>query len=89
METSLDLHTLLNITQCIERQLGRTQKTIHQSSSAIRLYSDRKIDIDLIRAFDEKGDEIFISSPELILPHPLWEQRDFVKVPLAQICQNL
>ena len=60
-------------------------------------YTDRCIDIDLIRAFDEQGEEIkceiinhksqMSSVPLLSLPHPLWKERDFVKVPLKEIMQ--
>lgn len=82
LNTELTPLELLHQTQAIERQLGRTEK------SKDRIYHDRVIDIDLIRAFDQKGDEIHVSSPELTLPHPLWKQREFVTVPLAQICQN-
>ncbi len=71
---------VLHLTQTIERMLGRTKKSN---------YTDRCIDIDLIRAFDDSGKEIHceISIPLLSLPHPLWEQREFVKVPLAEIMQ--
>ena len=83
METTLSAPALLERTQAIERQLGRTHK------SADGHYSDRVIDIDLIRAFDQKGDEIIISSPELTLPHPLWEQRNFVVIPLREVWHSL
>ena len=47
-------------------------------------YKDRCIDIDLIRVFD--GDkELIWSDEELTLPHPLWQQREFVTVPLKEI----
>ena len=84
--TSLSPLDLLHTTQSIEKQLGRTQK-----SNGV--YQDRTIDIDIIRAFDENGNEIFVNhqSPitnhQLTIPHPLWQQRDFVKVPLAEIMQ--
>lgn len=84
--TSLSPLDLLHFTQRIERDLGRRKKTqISDLKSQTRNYSDRSIDIDLIRAFDEKGEEIFISSPELTLPHPLWTVRDFVRIPLESI----
>ena len=84
--TSLSPLDLLHTTQSIEKQLGRTQK-----SNGV--YQDRTIDIDIIRAFDDNGNEIFVNhqSPitnhQLTIPHPLWQQRDFVKVPLAEIMQ--
>ena len=80
VKTSLQPIEMLLATQAIERALGRTHKSVNG------VYSDRTIDIDLIRAFDKEGREIKMSSsPLLILPHPLWEERDFVKIPLTEI----
>jgi len=70
---------VLHLTQGIERTLGRMQKSIDGQ------YADRTIDIDIIRVFDDQGKEYRIDSPELVLPHPLWQEREFVKVPLAEI----
>ena len=79
VETPLQPLEMLAHTQTIERALGRTQK------SADGHYSDRTIDIDIIRAFDDDGQEIHVSQPTLLIPHPLWQQRDFVRLPLQQI----
>ena len=79
LQTSLEPMALLDKTEAIERTLGRTHK------SPAGHYSDRPIDIDLIRAVDEQGLEVFVDTPELTLPHQFWQQRDFVKVPLAEI----
>ena len=96
VETTISPLEVLHTTQAIERALGRTHKSTAyatQASSAPR-YADRTIDIDLIRAFDEHGQEVMCqiedpdtpaSKPLLVLPHPLWQQRDFVMVPLAEI----
>ena len=95
-ETSLSPLNVLHTTQSIERALGRKEKstiTDNRSPLTAHHYSDRSIDIDLIRAFDERGNEIIVNhqSPitnhQLTIPHPLWQQRDFVKVPLAEIMQ--
>ena len=90
VESTLSPLDVLHSTQAIERALGRTKKSVidnPQSKIENRksiIYSDRSIDIDLIRLFD--GDkELYIDLPELHIPHPLWTQRDFVKVPLAEI----
>ena len=80
VETALSPLEVLHTTQAIERALGRKEKSDGH-------YSDRPIDIDLIRAVDEQGLEVFVDTPELTLPHQLWQQRDFVKVPLAEIMQ--
>lgn len=78
VETDLQPLAMLAATQAIERQLGRQHKTSN------RHYKDRTIDIDIIQAFD--GDnEIIMDSKELTIPHPLWQQRDFVRVPLKEI----
>lgn len=79
---------VLYLTQSIERALGRNQKSKIENQKSV--YSDRLIDIDLIRAFDDDGNEINCQitkdqSPILTLPHPLWHLRDFVKIPLSQI----
>ena len=89
VETDLDPMAMLRATQSIERALGRTNKSIDG------IYQDRPIDIDLIRAFDEENKEIKlqIMNPEsqtsnlqlLTLPHPLWQERDFVRIPLMEI----
>ena len=80
VETAISPLEVLHTTQAIERALGRKEKSDGH-------YSDRPIDIDLIRAVDEQGLEVFVDTPELTLPHQLWQQRDFVKVPLAEIMQ--
>ena len=79
LETDLPPLKVLHLTQNIERSLGRKYK------SQDGHYSDRTIDIDLIRVFDNDKKELFMDSPELTLPHRFWQERDFVKVPLAEI----
>ena len=65
---------VLEITEGIERKLGRTTK------STDGVYHDRIIDIDILLYGNEK-----IQSERLTIPHPLMHMRDFVLVPLAQI----
>lgn len=78
VETALSPIDMLHATQAIERALGRTHKSFNGQ------YSDRIIDIDLIRAFD--GDtELFVNTEELTIPHPLWQEREFVCIPLSEI----
>jgi len=69
---------VLHATQAIERQLGRTKKSENGQ------YEDRAIDIDIIRILD-KGEEVTIDSEELRVPHPYWQERDFVTNPLNEI----
>ena len=79
VETSMEPLAVLAATQSIERTLGRTKKSVNG------VYSDRSIDIDLIQVFDDAGNEITCSTPTLTLPHPLWSQRPFVRIPLEEI----
>ncbi len=91
LETDKKPLDVLRLTQTIERALGRNHKSqISNLKSQISnlkcpIYSDRTIDIDLIRVFDNDKKELFMNSPELTLPHRFWQERDFVKVPLAEI----
>ena len=83
VQTPLSPLTMLAATQAVERALGRTEKTIDAH------YHDRIIDIDIILAYDENGNEksfnFQFSSFNLVIPHPLWAQRDFVRIPLQEI----
>jgi len=83
VETDMTPLDLLATTQSIEHALGRTHKS--QITDNKPVYSDRTIDIDIIQAFDPQGHEINCSTPQLTLPHPLWQQRDFVRLPLEEI----
>lgn len=74
VETELSPLDLLHTTQQIERDLGRTHK------SQQGLYHDRTIDIDILLY-----DDLHIQTPELTIPHPLMQQRDFVLIPLKEI----
>lgn len=69
---------ILDITQDIERQLGRNQKSTNG------IYHDRTIDIDILLY-----DDLHIKSPRLTIPHPRMTHRTFVMQPLSQIAPNL
>lgn len=68
----------LHETQKIEQELGRTSKSLLPDGT-IR-YRDRTIDIDMLLY-----DDLHIDTPELILPHPHMQERDFVMTPLNEI----
>lgn len=70
------LHPLdaLGITQQIERDMGRTNK------SSQGIYADRIIDIDLLMA-----DDFVFDSDALTLPHKHLHERRFVLEPLCEI----
>lgn len=68
---------VLLITQQIEREMGRTEKSFNG------VYHDRVIDIDLLQA---RGDEAIRRLGErLTLPHPRMQERDFVMIPLREV----
>lgn len=83
--TSLSPMDLLEATQAIERELGRTHKSSFDAATQTFNYKDRTIDIDLLQAFDDSGREIIMQTPSLTLPHPRMTSRPFVLVPLQQI----
>ncbi len=73
-ETALAPMQLLDMTESIERELGRTQKSNNGH------YRDRIIDIDILLY----GDNIIVND-RLTIPHLLMHKRDFVLEPLAEI----
>ena len=83
VETPLSPLQVLDATQAIERELGRTAK------SADGVYHDRIIDIDLLACLDVSGREVLVDVPRLKLPHPLMHLRDFVMKPLGEIAPEL
>ena len=72
--TELSPRQVLEATQVIERDMGRTRK------SADGKYHDRIIDIDILLYDDFRIDE-----PDLKIPHPLMNEREFVMKPLREI----
>ncbi|MBR1469947.1 MAG: 2-amino-4-hydroxy-6-hydroxymethyldihydropteridine diphosphokinase [Prevotella sp.] len=91
-QTELSPREVLQTTQEIERELGRTRKSRNEERGArnerssvncqlsIVNYHDRPIDIDILLYDDLRVDE-----PDLKIPHPLMEKRDFVMIPLREI----
>lgn len=74
VETSLSPRALLEATQAIEREMGRTEKSVDGR------YHDRTIDIDILLY-----DDICVDEPDLKIPHPLMREREFVMRPLGEI----
>lgn len=83
VETTSQPLQVLETTQAVEREMGRTVK------SADGVYHDRIIDIDLLVCLDASGREILVDTPRLKLPHPLMNLRDFVMNPLEEIAPEL
>ena len=75
--TSLEPRQLLEATQHIEREMGRTHKSVDGE------YHDRIIDIDILLI-----DDLHIDAPDLKVPHPLMREREFVMVPLREIWKD-
>jgi 2-amino-4-hydroxy-6-hydroxymethyldihydropteridine diphosphokinase len=71
VETSLEPEDLLEAVNEIERAHGRTRT---------KRWSARTLDIDIVRFGDRR-----ISTPELTVPHPELERRDFWQRGLAQV----
>ena len=65
---------VLEATQRIEREMGRTLKSVDGE------YHDRVIDIDILMI-----DDLVIDEPDFHVPHPLMEERDFVMTPVKEI----
>ena len=74
VHTTLTPRQLLAATQRIERKMGRKKK------SSKGVYHDRIIDIDILLY-----DDLHLSAPDLVIPHPLMWQREFVMTPLREI----
>lgn len=72
--TTLAPRQLLETTQRIEQEMGRIGKSVNGE------YHDRIIDIDILLY-----DDINVNEPDLVIPHPLMEEREFVMVPLKEI----
>ena len=76
-ETEYSPEEVLFLTQQIEREMGRTEKSVNG------VYHDRVIDIDLLQAKDNVA--IRRSGERLTLPHPRMQERDFVMIPLREV----
>lgn len=79
VETSLAPFDILDRTQAIERQMGKSLRTNREEP-----LSDRIIDIDLLLFGD-----LIVDSERLILPHPQLHKRIFVLRPLCDIVPNI
>lgn len=73
-ETTLSPLQLLECTQEIEREMGRTTKSVDG------VYHDRIIDIDILLYGSET-----VNLPNLKIPHPHINEREFVLKPLSEI----
>jgi 2-amino-4-hydroxy-6-hydroxymethyldihydropteridine diphosphokinase len=74
-ETTKQPLDVLQLLLEIELVMGRKRKTIG--------YADRIIDLDLLFY----GESI-LSHPQLVLPHPRMHEREFVLMPLVEVCPD-
>lgn len=75
VSTFLSPYALLKEIHKIEKNSGRVRK---------ERWGDRTLDIDIIFYGDKK-----IFDEKLTIPHPDYRNRDFVIIPLKEICPNL
>ncbi|MBO7050591.1 MAG: 2-amino-4-hydroxy-6-hydroxymethyldihydropteridine diphosphokinase [Bacteroidaceae bacterium] len=78
VRTILDPFQALKVTQGIEKDMGRTEKSMD------KVYHDRVIDIDILLY-----DDMILNTEKLTIPHPLMHKRMFVIKPLAEIAQDV
>ncbi len=70
---------VLCLTQQIERDLGKSKEHATQRGESSKFH-DRPIDIDILLY-----DDLTVDEPDLQIPHPLMNERDFVMIPLKEI----
>lgn len=80
VDTQLEPRDLLSVIHDIEREMGRTRESVVCGGAEQRVYSSRTMDIDILFY-----DNIVLNTPELTVPHPMLQHRDFVLRPLAQV----
>lgn len=73
---------VLDVCKRIEREMGR-KENVEYGDDGRRIYHSRIIDIDILYFGDRK-----VRTERLTIPHPLIEQRDFVKIPLSEIFES-
>jgi len=77
VETNLCPFDLMAKTQKLESKLGRT-------TCKANVYVDRVIDIDILMYENQ-----IVNQTSLKIPHPLFAERDFVLIPMAEIAPDL
>lgn len=78
VETELQISQILFETKRIEKEMGRTSKSVSED------FCDRIIDLDLIFF-----DNLVLTTQDLCLPHPKMTERLFVLQPMAEIAPNM
>jgi 2-amino-4-hydroxy-6-hydroxymethyldihydropteridine diphosphokinase len=83
-DTDLSPHEVLEKVQDMERVLGRDRaaEAVEKKRTG-QNYSSRVIDIDILFYDDE-----VIAEKDLVIPHPLLHERDFVMEPLCEVAPD-
>ncbi|MFA5884536.1 MAG: 2-amino-4-hydroxy-6-hydroxymethyldihydropteridine diphosphokinase [Acidimicrobiia bacterium] len=71
VDTTLTPRGLLEVGQRLEQEAERVRK---------ERWGPRTLDVDVLLFGNEEIDE-----PDLVIPHPRWDERDFVLAPLADL----
>lgn len=85
VETYLEPERLLDTTQQIEREMGRSEmaESLERALTGER-YASRSMDIDMI-FYDAR----VISTPRLTVPHPLFHVRAFALRPVCEVAGDM
>ena len=78
--TELEPQEVLEVCQRIETELGRERKELQFDADGKRIYESRPIDIDILAFERQEGEEwkeVTVNTPELVIPHPQLQSRDF------------
>ena len=78
--TELEPHEVLQVCQRIETELGRERKEPQFDADGKRIYESRPIDIDILAFERQEGEEwkeVAVDTPELVIPNPQLQSRDF------------
>ena len=78
--TELEPQEVLQVCQRIETELGRERKEPQFDADGKRIYESRPIDIDILAFERQEGEEwkeVSVNTPELVIPHPQLQSRDF------------
>lgn len=84
IDTELSPIDLLHTVQNIETELGRNRaEEAELKARTGARYSSRTMDIDILFY-----DDLVIATPELTIPHPMMQERDFVLAPLCEVMRS-
>ncbi len=83
-DTELSPHEVLEKVQAIETALGRDRaaEAVEKGRTG-QNYSSRVIDVDILFYDDQ-----IIADADLVIPHPLLHERDFVLEPLGEVAPD-